>query len=790
MLTVGKPVSLVQQKKQQWAQEREEMSHLYLPWGSGERYTNRLQVRNQFASSLELHKHSSYEYQEPIQRQRSPSLPPIHNIELKKSLDESRRQKEVLNRNVSSAKRFAFYDEDGEGDTSGYGSETVNHMNIRNQCGTFHDIANNPVVAWHQEGKEKRKQPSSGRSGMTDGALSARSTSGIDEGRPRWGDRGVATGRLWEPTAPTARLPQMQNQKKGTPSWVERGLNMIDSTSEVLVVDQRSSTNSGLDYDRSSYNGSDEGRTFLRGQNVPIEPEIKAQRETKRVKALELQSAILNQLEEREKYRQEERERKLREERIEELRIQKQQEEDLLRLEDEKRKIKEKQLFEHRKLEALKKALEDAEKKAKQEKEKKFNCHRQLTSSIETLDSKESNLTEHYETEQPSPIKTCSPTKTNRTYNIQSSQNKESNSQQTTTFNSPRSLPASNLNLFIHNVPPLNLTDNQFNVVPIGITNAAEIINNQSNNIQLAVLLPQNKNLYSMSLNSVNNLHELEDLEKVLTPSKYRTHRTKDAYTQTDINTTSQVCEKIEKDDVIRYVDKNYSKIDENAPQDCHRNTKKDRRLRSEERYKKDIESRPKWGANKPVAQYKKQSEKDPFYTQKRKIRQKYRPQIRQYVSQSSEDSRSPSPPTRSEKTLENIKQRNSLSQSYWRSKRSSQDFTTVTCDTVNNVVPEFTSLAQITADVKVESKKSPKLSPSKRLTLSQKFINDKYGSKKMWTEDCEQNSKYNFNDLDNTKKNCERLGFLKKVINEKDDRQDHNLEYEAFPLKTQNVKF
>lgn len=54
----------------------------------------------------------------------------------------------------------------------------------------------------------------------------------------------------------------MQNQKKGTPSWVERGLNMIDSASDVLVVDQ-SSTNSGLDYDRSSYNGSDEGRFVL-----------------------------------------------------------------------------------------------------------------------------------------------------------------------------------------------------------------------------------------------------------------------------------------------------------------------------------------------------------------------------------------------------------------------------------------------------------------------------------------------------------------------------------------------
>lgn len=53
----------------------------------------------------------------------------------------------------------------------------------------------------------------------------------------------------------------MQNHKKGTPSWVERGLNMIDNNStEVLIIDQRGITNSGMDCDRSSYNGSDEGR--------------------------------------------------------------------------------------------------------------------------------------------------------------------------------------------------------------------------------------------------------------------------------------------------------------------------------------------------------------------------------------------------------------------------------------------------------------------------------------------------------------------------------------------------
>lgn len=464
---------------------------------------------------------------------------------------------------------------------------------------------------------------------------------------------------------------------------------------------------------------------------------------------------------------------------MEELRIQRQQEEDRLRLEEEKRKTKEKNLLEQRKLDALKKALEDAEKKARQEKEKKFSCHRQANIYSETHDyNDKANEETQCENEPLSPTKTCSPTKTHRTYNVQSSTslNKENNSQQTTAFNSPRSITASNLNLFIHNVPPLALTDNQFNLVPIGITNNAEILNSQSNNIQLAVLVPQNKNLYSLSLNSINNLHDLGEMEKILTPSKYRSIKTKDAFTQTDVDIPTTSLERLEKD--VRSIDKNYSNIDENAPNDDHhRNTtKKDRRLRSEERYKKDIESRPKWGANKPVAQYKKQSEKDPFYTQKRKVRQKYRPQARQYMSQSSEDSRSPSPPTRSDKTLDStVKKRNSLSQSYWRNKRSSQDFITNQIETSN--VPEFTSLAQITEDGKTDHKKSPKISPTKRVTLSQKFINDKYGSRKLWIDDInEPVTKYNLSDLDNSKRINDKTNIIKRDISDIHQNQENIL--------------
>lgn len=64
----------------------------------------------------------------------------------------------------------------------------------------------------------------------------------------------------------------MPNQKKGTPSWVERGLNMIENTAEVLVIDQRSSSNNstGIECDGSSCNGSDEGRYLNKDYNNQV----------------------------------------------------------------------------------------------------------------------------------------------------------------------------------------------------------------------------------------------------------------------------------------------------------------------------------------------------------------------------------------------------------------------------------------------------------------------------------------------------------------------------------------
>lgn len=763
------------------------MSHLYLPWGSGSsRYSNNSQVRNQFASSLDLHD-TNYEYQQNSpQRQRSPSLPPIRNSEQSLPKDDSRR---TLNRNLSSTKRFSFYDEDAEGDTSGYGSETVN---ISRRNGIIHE--SNPVVAWQQKTNDNGIKNLNEDMPSNDGRRSARSpriTS--EEGRPRWGDRGVATGRLWEPTAPNARLPQMPNQKKGTPAWVERGLNMIDNSAEILVIDQQSSYTSGLDFDRSSCNGSDEGRTYLRGQNIHLEPEVKAQRENKRIKALELQSAILNQLEDQEKRRQEERERKLKEEKLEELRIQREQEEDRLKYEEEKRKMEERQLMEQRKLETLKKALEVAEIKAKQEKEKRFTKHKNnvknnvvaekpLSSRCETLLNTHDANTDKEKINELTVKNNDSPTKSNRTYDVHSAKSQtipinNNTSRQNTEFNSPRSIGTGNLNFYLQNMPPIPLQENQ--LVPLGIN--SDIMNNQQNGLQLAVLVPQNlTNMYSLSLNSLNTAAEYRDNSaRVLTPRKFRNSNYKDASTQTDSTFLKYTIDRAnETEDNVRSATNDYQNIDENAPQESHHNAlKKERRLRSEERFKKDIENRPKWGVNRPAAQYKKQSEKDPFYSQKRKIRQKHRPQPRQYLSQSSDDSRSPSPPMRIEKN--DGKQRNSVTQSYWRNKRSNQDLLRPNDDFVDDILiqPVYNQMGQVTIN-DITEKKSPvinKSSPSKRMTLSQKFINDKYGNRKLWNDDVvtDRSVKSLSLDVENRKKIIEQLNIAKREYLEKFEDQD-----------------
>ena len=84
-------------------------------------------------------------------------------------------------------------------------------------------------------------------------------------------------------------------------------------------------------------------RSFLRGQNVPVEAGVLEERQQRRSKAMEHQTAIRKQLEERDRRRREERERRMREERLEEERLRREQQEERQRLEQEQRRQREKE---------------------------------------------------------------------------------------------------------------------------------------------------------------------------------------------------------------------------------------------------------------------------------------------------------------------------------------------------------------------------------------------------------------------------------------------------------------
>lgn len=77
--------------------------------------------------------------------------------------------------------------------------------------------------------------------------------------------------------------------------------------------------------------GSDNNKTYLRGHNIPVDADVLQEREVRRQKALELQNAIKQQLEEKDRQRKEEKERRLREELLEEERIKREREKEIER---------------------------------------------------------------------------------------------------------------------------------------------------------------------------------------------------------------------------------------------------------------------------------------------------------------------------------------------------------------------------------------------------------------------------------------------------------------------------
>ena len=111
--------------------------------------------------------------------------------------------------------------------------------------------------------------------------------------------------------------------------------------------------------------------SFLRGQNVPLDPMVLAERESKRRKAMELQQAIKEQLEERENLKKIEKEKQFQFEKREEERMAKQIDMERKQLEYEQNLQYEKLANERKKEETMRKALEKAAHEAQKDRERK-----------------------------------------------------------------------------------------------------------------------------------------------------------------------------------------------------------------------------------------------------------------------------------------------------------------------------------------------------------------------------------------------------------------------------------
>lgn len=150
------------------------------------------------------------------------------------------------------------------------------------------------------------------------------------------------------------------------PVWLEKSLSEArDSEEETMSISVRSVA------------------SFLRGQNVPMDPLVLAERESKRRKAMELQQAIKEQLQERENLKKMEKEKQYQIEKMEEERLAKQMEMERKRLEREQNIQFEKVENERKKEEAMRKALEKAAYEAQMERERKRRERVTMQSAID-----------------------------------------------------------------------------------------------------------------------------------------------------------------------------------------------------------------------------------------------------------------------------------------------------------------------------------------------------------------------------------------------------------------------
>ncbi|XP_034935879.1 myb-like protein X [Chelonus insularis] len=708
-------MSLVEQKRLQWAKEREEMARLSEHWNASKppnpiypairnrissrehqnsnrkplrasgHYGSTASLKSLETSSTSLQSldfsntsgsminiHDRTEVPGSIRR-RSPSLPPIYtkehrhhqayssqelpNLEVEGSryINQPRLQKHQ-NRELDRTILTNSYEE-REGETSGYGSDSIEPViqtaDVKRllPLEKAHGDSEMAQRTWRNpycESPDASSLPSSRKfSGTRLGELN----------RPRWGS-------IWGQENATSDLPP-------PPSWLERGLSRLDHSSQVLVINHDSA--SSPDSSTTGSTGSD-SKTYLRGQNIPVDAEILQEREARRQKALELQSAIKQQLEEKDRQRKEERERKLREELEEEERIKRERDKEKERFEEEQRKLKEKENAKLKKEEAMKEILENAERLAKEKKRQK----RQRDDSSPTTKSSQSEMKPE-EKHNGAEVKTENEISSKKLVesdekaaNCDDKSNEESKNDDT-----KESLMRLNREVAIvltgrledsnclqgTNVQLLNLIVNP---------NLHQENNSSGVNINFNALIKSLTTSGVLRNTSGTSISPRLVENRLLTPSKYRIPSGRDFGTQTDVE--NEIHELGNKENCKERKDVSNNRRDIEKSMNMAIEEKNLSRSKSQPRT--SLESRPRWNANRPGTRYRTQSEKDPHYQRRMRLR-------RRRVESSDERSRSPSPDRRK---MTNIKSKipNPI---HRKSKLDNYD-ADMSMDSLNSVVP------------------------------------------------------------------------------------------------------
>ncbi|KZC12754.1 hypothetical protein WN55_04275 [Dufourea novaeangliae] len=597
-------------------------------------------------------------------RHRSPSLPPIYSKDQQQYLSQSQQrdygvdglcyQSEKLQRKHdhrsydrdenSEKNHYGSQSEEREGETSGYASDSVDVPVL--STGTLLPGCKPPggnmiEKTWqnpYYNTTPESSLPPSRR--LSDGR--------IGELRPRWGS-------VWG--------QEMTRGDPPAPSWLSR----LGHSSQVLVINHESASSS--DSSTVGTIGSDNTKTYLRGQNIHVDADILQEREARRQKALVLQDAIKKQLEEKGRQRKEEKERKLREERLEEERIEREREKEKERLEEEQQRLKEREAAKFRQAETMREVIEAAERLAKEQKRK---CRKREETDEETAVTSsrncESIISNASQSNQNCPSER---TRQNLTFNANTqhtekekeiSSERESNDEKKILNVSEKTLADTNETTAIQ-VP----ISKDVAIVLSGRLEDSELLNNANLQLVNLVLTPtprkleNNSSNLAVGLNSfVHNMGSINFTStqsripstivenRLLTPSKYRLTNGRDFGTQTDVENDFHDSREDLQDMTLKNVSMKDRKDATNASKrDIENSTNVGSSevpvktfLRSKSQPRTSINSRPQWNANRPGTRYRTQSEKDPHYQRRLRMR-------RRQVESSDERSRSPSPDRR-----------------------------------------------------------------------------------------------------------------------------------------------